>query len=162
MANLLHALSDLLIALKEVVLSSGMLLLPWIPLFAWVIFWALGVNWVNLRDVLRRGGWIGLLLIGLMAVLVWGSVWPPPRGHYDLMGLRISNYVGKTVYVTGLICLMLLSGAVQLSGSCSRWLCFPVDVPEDDHHGHGDHGHGDHGHHDQHGHDDHGHAPAHH
>lgn len=152
MENLFTALADLILALKDVVLSLGMLLLPWIPLFAWVIFWTCGVNWIKLRDVLRKGGWIGVVLIGLMAVLVWGTVWPPSLGHYDLLGLRISNFVGKTVYVSGLICLMLLSGSVQLSGACNRWLCFPEETPEDDHaHGH-----------DSHGHDDHGHAPAHH
>jgi len=160
MSNLITALADLLLALKDVVVSLGFLLLPWIPLFAWVAFWTFGVNWTQLRDVLRKGGWIGVVLIGLVAVLVWGSVWPPARGHYDLLGLRISNFVGKTVYVSGLICLMLLSGSVQLSGACNRWLCFPEDTPEDDH-AHGDHGHGDHAHGD-HGHSDHGHAPAHH
>ena len=162
MPNLMYALADLVLALRDVVLSLGLLLLPWIPLFAWVLFWTLGVNWNTLRDVLRRGGWIGVVLIGLVAVLAWGSVWPPPRGYYDLLGLRISNFVGKTVYVSGLICLMLLSGAVQLSGSCSRWLCFPVDAPEDHHAGHGEDGHG-HENHALDGHGDHqSPAPAHH
>lgn len=160
MANLFTALADLFLALKDVVFSLGLLLLPWIALFAWVAFWTFGVDWVKLRDVLRKGGWIGVILLGLVAVLVWGTVWPPPRGHYDLLGLRISNFVGKTVYVTGLICLMLLSGSVQLSGACRGWLAFPEDAPEDDHgHGHDDH----HGHGEDHGHGgDHGHAAAHH
>lgn len=153
MANLLHALLELVVALKDVVWSLGVVLAPWTPLFAWIIFWTLGVNWLKLRPILRDGGWIGLLLLGAVAVLVWGVVAPPARGYYDLIGLHVSNFVGKTMYVTGLICLMLLSGSVQLSGCCNSWLVFPQDVPEDDHHGHG---HDDHGH----GHD-HGHAAAH-
>lgn len=142
MENLFTALADLIIAAKDVLISLVVLLLPWITLFAWVLFWSFGVDWQKLRLILRNGGWIGVVLIGIVAVLVWGTVSPPPLGHYDLLGLRISNYVGKTVYVSGLICLMLLAGSVQLSGACNRFLCFPADADDDDlAHDHDNHGH---------------------
>jgi len=159
MGSLLHALLDLVVALKDVVWSLGAILIPWIPLLAWIAYWTLGANWFKLRPVLRDGGWVGLLLLGAVAVLVWGVVAPPPRGHYDLLGLHVSNFVGKTMFVSGLICLMLLSGSVQLSGCCNSWLTFPEDPVDDGHggHGHDDHGHGGH----DHGHDSHGHASAH-
>jgi len=70
-------------------------------------------------------------------VIVWGSIAPPASGSYDLYGLTISNYVGKTVFVTGLICLMLLAGAAQLSGFCSAWCDFSDETVEDEHHQHG-------------------------
>ena len=39
-------------------------------------------------------------------------------GYHRLLGLRVSNFVGKTVYVTALICIMFLCGSVQLGGCC--------------------------------------------
>ena len=139
---------------------------PWLPLVlglgVWIAFWTCAVNWVRFREVLVRGGWLGLLLLAFAAVLVWGTVDPPRhyavstsdgrtihgtlvgyttdgltladaagesvtipdaqveriRAYHYLLGLRVSNLVGKTVYVTGLICIMFLCGSVQLGGCC--------------------------------------------
>src|SRR5262245_15961448 len=93
-------------------------LVPWTPLAAWIAFWLLAVNWIRLRQVLARGGWIGLVLIGAVAVLVWGYV-SPGSGAFDFFGLRVSNFVEKTIYVSGLVCLMFLCGALQLAGFSS-------------------------------------------
>lgn len=118
---------------------------PWTPLAAWVVFWLLAVNWVKLRETLAKGGWIGLALIGLVAVLVWGSVAPETSG-VDLFGLRVSNFVEKAVYVSGLTCIMFLAGALQLSGFCSQYCQFSEPILIAESHGHGGHGHDDHGH----------------
>lgn len=126
MEQLLNSLIDLGLALWNLVLSLGVLLLPWLPLAAWIVFWTLCVNWVKLRDVLLRGGAVGLVLIGLVWILVWGSIAPPDQTHH-ILGLTVSNFVGKTVYVSGLIAIMLLSGAVQLSGCCDRFCRFDDD-----------------------------------
>lgn len=157
MQALWDALVQLFDALLALVVSLGSLIVPWLPLLAWIAFWLFAVNWVKLRQILLRGGWVGLVLIGLMAIMVWGVVAPPVGDSHYLFGLRVSNFVGKTIYVTTLACIMLLCGAVQLSGlfaGCCDFTHF--ESPADDDHGHGDHGHGDHGH-DAHG--DH-HAPA--
>ena len=146
MNQLLTSLQSLLIAGWEVVLALLVLILPWTPLVAWVVFWMLAVNWVQLRQVMIRGGWIGVVLMGLVMVLVWAVVAPPASGSHHLFGLSVSNFVGKTVYVTSLLTILFLCGAVQLSGACGWLAHFSEDAPEDDHHGHGDHGHDDHGH----------------
>ena len=39
----------------------------------------------------------GLFFIGLIAVLVWGVVAPPAEGVHNFLGLKLSNFVGKTV-----------------------------------------------------------------
>ncbi|MBW3543742.1 MAG: hypothetical protein KY476_26135 [Planctomycetes bacterium] len=154
--QLWFAFRDLLVALAE-------LLAPWLPLIValglWITFWTCAVNWERLRRVLLEGGWIGLVLVGLVTVLVWGTVDPPQwreirtddgrvftgyllgrtddtlrisgadepiaveriastDTYHRLLGLKVSNYVGKTVYVTALICIMLLCGSVQLAGCC--------------------------------------------
>lgn len=131
------------------------IVVPWTPLIAWVAFWLLAVNWVKVREVMIKGGWIGVVLIGLIMIMVWGVVAPPAGGTHHLFGLNVTNFVGKTVYVTALFTIMFLCGSVQLSGACGKFAQFPEDVVDD---GHGDsHGHDNHGH----GHDDHGHAGAH-
>jgi len=154
MQALLISLLELVFAVLDVLWSLGQVLLPWSPLAAWVIFWMFAVNWVKTRDVLvHKGGWVGVLLLAVVWIIVWGVIAPPASGYYDLFGLHINNFVGKTVYVTGLLCLMLLAGAAQLAGVCTRCMCFPDETVELEAsgHGHDDHGHG-------HGADDHGHG----
>jgi hypothetical protein len=103
------------------------------------------------------------VLIGFVAVLVWGNV--APGGGMDFFGLKISNFVEKTVYVSGLACIMFIAGALQLSGFCSEWCQFEEPVLIAESHGHGAHGPDAHGHgangHDSHGQDSHGHGGHH-
>jgi hypothetical protein len=118
MEALLQALGQLIAVLWDLVTIVGRLTVPYLPLAAWIVFWLFAVNWAKLWPVLRwrSGGWVGLVLIGLLAVLVWGTVSPPEAGTHSFLGLNVSNYVGKTAYVTMLICIMLLCGSIQLSG----------------------------------------------
>jgi hypothetical protein len=106
----------LLSALWSIVLDVGLIVLPWLPLVAWIVFWTFAVNWARLRrTVVLDGGWIGVLLLGAIAVLVWATIAPPAGGRHELLGLSTSNYVGKTIYVTALIVIAFLCGSVQLS-----------------------------------------------
>lgn len=144
MQPLLDNFLQLVGALWGLLTSLVDLLAPWLPLAAWCGFWTFGVDWTRLRRILLQGGWIGLLLIGLVMILVWGTVAPPAGGRHVILTLSLSNFVGKTVYTTTLFVLMFLCGSVQLSGCCGNLCSFPEDEPED--HGHGGHGHGGHGH----------------
>ena len=143
MNQLLTSLQSLLAASWEVVIALLVLILPWMPLLAWVAFWLLAVNWVKLRDVMLRGGWIGVVLMGLVMVLVWSLVAPPASGSHHLFGLNVSNFVGKTVYVTALLTILFLCGSVQLSGACGTLAQFPEVSPDDEGHGHEGDGHDD-------------------
>ncbi|VAX36915.1 hypothetical protein MNBD_PLANCTO02-959 [hydrothermal vent metagenome] len=114
-------------ALWNVIVDLGSLLLPWTPLFAWIVFWMFAVNWLKLRKIMLKGGWVGVLLIGFVWILVWGTISPPivaAAGKHHIFGLTLSNYVGKTVYVTMIYCIMFLSGSVQLSGALGKWCLF--------------------------------------
>lgn len=143
---IVDSLVQLIIALLLFVATIAAVLLPWTPLIAWLAFWMFAVNWTKLREVLISGGWTGFVLIGVFAILVWGSIAPPPTGVYELFGLTLSNFVGKTVFVTGLMCLALLAGSLQLSGFCASCCRFEEPAAEDDHahDAHGGHGHDSH------------------
>lgn len=136
--TLLDSLTALLQALAQVLAVLGEAIVPWWPLIAWIAFWTFAVNWVRLREFLLAGGWIGVLLIAVMTVLVWGVVLPPADGAHHLLGLNVSNFVGKFMYVTALLVIMLLCGSVQLSGSVDRYLHFAE--PEDESHDQADAG----------------------
>jgi hypothetical protein len=145
MVDVLQHLVQLLLALWDLVVAVLALLVPWTPLAAWVAFWLYAVDWVKLREIIVRGGWIGLVLLGVMAAFLWGLVAPPESGAHHLLGLTVSNFVGKLIYVTSLLVIMQLCGSVQLAGLCGRWASFPEDAPEAhaDHGGHAG-GHGEH------------------
>lgn len=142
MHALVESLLQLCTALGGLIVALGAVLLPFLPLAAWIAYWMFGVNWTKLRSVLLSGGWIGLLLLGGAAVLVWGTVAPPPAGAHHFLGLTVGNFVGKTVLVTTLVCIMFLCGSVQLSGFCGSLCKFEEPALEPAHHGHAaDHGH---------------------
>jgi hypothetical protein len=152
---------DILTALLDLIQSLGLLLLavvqavlPWSALIGWIAWWTLAVDWVRLRSYLLQGGWIGVMLIALTAILVWGVVAPPDGGSHSLLGLHVSNFVGKTIYVTALLVIMLLCGSVQLSGCCSKLVNLEQPSSGGDGHGQDSHGHDDH-------HDGHAHAAHH-
>lgn len=145
MEQLIVSLGKFLDAGWHVIVDLLAIIVPWAPLIAWIAFWLLAVNWEKLYPVLAKGAVIGVILIGLMMILIWGLIAPPPDGVHHLFGLRPTNFVGKTIYVTMLFTIMALCGSVQLSGACGPLCRFPEDQPEDDHHAH-DHGHDDHGH----------------
>ncbi len=131
MTELFINLGDLIMAAWGVLSSILFLLLPWIALGAWVLYWLCAVNWKKLYAVLiPQFGWIGVVLLGFAMILVWSTVAPPAAGVHYILGLTVSNIVGKTVYVVMLFCIAGLCGAVQLSGSMCD-CCIP-DEPEEE------------------------------
>jgi hypothetical protein len=153
--DLFISLVDVVWSLLKVLVNLARVILPWLPLLTWIGFWTFAVNWTKAFPILRRGGMAGVILLMFVAVLVWGAVAPPVDGKHVMLGLSVSNYAGKFIYVTMLTCIALLCGSAQLSGAFGR-LCEFADEPTEDDHGHG-HGNG-HGHDDDgHGSHDHGH-----
>jgi hypothetical protein len=144
MQPLLEALSQFLSGTGSLLTALAAVVLPWAPLACWIAFWLFGVNWVRFRESLAAGGWIGVLLIAAIAVLIWGNIAPPDDGFHVVIGLPVSNFVGKTVYASALVCIMFLAGSLQLSGCCANCCRFeePVEVVEAHGHDQGpDHGH---------------------
>lgn len=126
---LLYSCILVLVAVWDLVLAILRVLVAWTPLATWIGFWLCCVNWRELRPLLARGGWIGLILLGFVMIMVWGNVSPAEDGVHYIFGLQLSNFVAKTVYVTALFCIMLLCGSVQLSGIGSQF-CSSDEEPE--------------------------------
>jgi hypothetical protein len=150
--DLFSSLVDVVRSLLNVVVNLARVILPWLPLLAWIGFWTFAVNWSKTFPILRKGGMVGVILLMFLAVLVWGAVAPPVDGKHVMLGLSVSNYAGKFIYVTMLTCIALLCGSAQLSGAFGQ-LCEFSEEPEDDDHGHshgqghgGEDGHGGHDH----------------
>lgn len=114
--ELIDNLVTLFWSLLDVVVALVKVVLPWLPLLAWIAFWTLAVNWVRAFDILRRGGFVGVLLLMFAAVLVWGAVAPPVAGHHEIFTLQVDNYPGKFFYVTALTCIAFLCGSAQMNG----------------------------------------------
>lgn len=135
MQAILDSLIELFWAVFGVFASVGQVIVPLTPLLLWVAFWTFAVDWVKLRSFFLKGGIVGVVLIALMAIFVWGSISPPPDGQHYILGRSLDNFVGKTVYVTGLVCIMFLSGAVQLAGVFGQYTPPQPEEAADDHHG---------------------------
>lgn len=125
------SLQDLFLALGNLIVSLLQTVAPWTPLLAWIAFWLFAVNWVKLRSVMTAGGWIGVVLIGLVWVATWGTISPAEEHH--LLGLTVSNYVGKTVFVTVLLCIMFLCGSLQLAGFLPACCSHDAESTDDAH-----------------------------
>lgn len=133
--TVLESLKQFFLAFVDLLKAIGEAFEPHLGLYLalalWILFWVGAVNWVRLRRILLSGGWIGVLFVALMTVLVWGSIAPPEGGTHYLLGLSVSNYFGKMVYVTGFLCIMLICGSVQLAVNPHQ-----EEEPEPEDHGH--------------------------
>ena len=129
--ELLQSLLNVFWSLLDVIVAFVHVILPWLPLLAWIAYWSLAVNWVKAFDIFRRGGYIGVLLLMFVAVIVWGAVAPPVEGSHTVFGLTVSNYAGKFIYVTMLTCIALLCGSVQMSGTFRSLVNFSDDSDAD-------------------------------
>ncbi len=127
LVELFQNLYELFWSLLAVVVALVKVILPWLPLLAWIAFWTLAVDWVKASAVLWRGGFIGVGLLALAAVGVWGVAAPPVAGHHEIFGLTVDNYVGKFIYVTMLTCIAFLCGAAQMNGFAQGLVCFDND-----------------------------------
>ena len=130
--ELFQSLVNVFWSLLDVVVALVRVILPWLPLLAWLAYWSLAVNWAKATRILWNGGFIGVLLLMFVTVLVWGAVAPPIEGTHSLFGLTVSNYAGKFIYVTMLTCITLLCGSVQMSGTFGSLVDFSNEDGQDE------------------------------
>ncbi len=130
--SIVEALGQILLAIQQILTAIGSVVFtsPVLPLLCWTGFWLFAVDWTRLRQIILGGGWMGVLLIGVVMVIVWQQISPSTRAVFGLT--ELSGYIEKLVYVTALLSLMFVCGAVQLTGCCSRCLPGVSTSPEPD------------------------------
>lgn len=83
-----------------------------VALVLWIVWWLFLVDWAATRDSLKQGGWVGLILLGLLTVLVWGCLSPADR---EYLPIPLPNFLEEFTVVFGLYVVMLGCGALQLA-----------------------------------------------
>ena len=98
----------------SLLLTLAMLLLPVLPLLAWIAFWYLAVDWRKLKPALQSGGWLPLLVVtvGLVAIVAAIDTDPQPRTVGPLTVTPIASTVGWALI---LLATMFYAGSAQLS-----------------------------------------------
>ncbi|MEE3365373.1 MAG: hypothetical protein VX304_06980 [Planctomycetota bacterium] len=123
--SIVEALGQIIFGLQQIVssIASVVLTAPVLPVLCWTVFWLFAVDWIRLRQILLKGGWLGVMLVGFVMVIVWQQISP---GSQSVLGLELNGYIEKLVYVTALLSVMFVCGAVQLTGCCTRWCAAEV------------------------------------
>ena len=125
--NIVDALEQILLGFKQIltVVASVIFTAPVLPVLAWALFWLFAVDWTRLRQIILKGGWLGVALVGVVMVVVWQQIVPEAE---VVLNLEVNGYIEKMVYVTALFSVMFVCGAIQLTGCCRR--CCPVPTTE--------------------------------
>ena len=127
LGNLIDAVGQILLGLKQIltVVASEVFSAPVLPVLVWSLFWLFAVDWTRLRQIILKGGWLGVVLVGVVMVVVWQQIVPEAE---VVLNLEVNGYIEKMVYVTALFSVMFVCGAIQLTGCCRR--CCPVPTTE--------------------------------
>ena len=76
--NIVDALEQILLGFKQIltVVASVIFTAPVLPVLAWALFWLFAVDWTRLRQIILKGGWLGVVLVGVVMVVVWQQIVP--------------------------------------------------------------------------------------
>ena len=76
--NLVEAVGQILLGLKQIltVLATEVFSAPVLPILVWSLFWLFAVDWTRLRQIILKGGWLGVVLVGVVMVIIWQQVVP--------------------------------------------------------------------------------------
>lgn len=96
----------------------GHILFRLLPLIAFVAWCLWGIDWRKTWPVLADGGWVPMLLVGLMAGVVWSFVFPTTATLFGF--IPIPNGLWQVGAAGLLICLALACGWLQ-----GRLGCYP-------------------------------------
>jgi len=79
--SIIEAVGQILLAMQQIVTAIGSVVFtsPVLPLLCWAGFWLFAVDWTRLRQIMLGGGWMGVLLIGVVMVIVPVEGPSPPK-----------------------------------------------------------------------------------
>ena len=92
--NLVEAVGQILLGLKQIltVLATEVFSAPVLPILVWSLFWLFAVDWTRLRQIILKGGWLGVVLVGVVLVIIWQQVVPEAE---VVLGLEVNGYIEK-------------------------------------------------------------------
>jgi hypothetical protein len=102
----------------------GHLLAKVLPIVAFIAWCLWGVDWRKTWPVLAEGGWVPLVLVGLMAGVVWALVFPATAILFGF--IPVPNGLWQIGAAGLLICLAFTCGWLQ---GLLRW--YPPEISFD-------------------------------
>ena len=113
----------------------GQVLVPGLLLLAWVGWWLFAVNWIVAWDWLRRGAWVGVVLLAVMAALAWSQIAP---SNLSLGFAAAPNFWWQLAATAVLVGLAFFSGWLQgvIGWMPANISIYPAEATHDDTHGH--------------------------
>lgn len=134
----LTRISEIVIAiagnLGQLIFELVQLGVNWALVLVWLAWWLAAVNWTKLWPVLRKGAWMPLVLLCILAALVWSRLAPGAAGGWPV-------FWGHLAAVACLAVSALVCGWLQ---GLFHWAPAEINLNPPAHgHGH-DHGHGHH------------------
>lgn len=90
------------------------LLVPVLPLLAWLAFWYFAVDWSRLGPAIRRGGWVPVAMLAVLAASIAATIVRDrdPRTIGPLSVSPTAEVIGWTLI---LVAGVFYAGAAQLS-----------------------------------------------
>ena len=73
MVDILNTSIQLVVTLATLIVEIGSLALRHALVITWVAWWLWGVNWSKAWGALARGGWVGVVLLTLIAAATWSA-----------------------------------------------------------------------------------------
>ena len=114
MSKLVEQFLAFLSAGGALLLTLASLLVPLIPLLAWMAFWSFAVEWTTFRATLRRGGWVVVVAFAAIGLAVAAATQSgtEPQQFGPLTVSPLAYNIGWTAL---LLSTMFYAGALQLS-----------------------------------------------
>ncbi|HEV3146375.1 MAG TPA: hypothetical protein VGZ47_20980 [Gemmataceae bacterium] len=132
MAELLHALTQILTDLLQLFRLILVPVLFTLPYLLWFFYCLLAVNWKKLAPTLRGGAWLPAVLISILVALAWSQISPTSVRLFGFMHLGNFWWQAGAVAIWG--CLGLFAGWLQQRYS---WTPKEIAIEPPPVHGHG-------------------------
>lgn len=146
---IINAAGGLVVAAYQFLLAIGVLGVANWGLVVWVLYWLFLARWPDLRTQLRRGAWVGLVLLYILVAWVWGVC---TASQYRFGGVVLPSVAEKFLLAALWLAVAFICGSLQdyfsLTPPAVEIAGPPEGAPADTQgaHGHASHQHDGHAH----------------
>jgi hypothetical protein len=127
-----------LLALFAIILWIALWLWTHLPIVLWIAWWLWAVNWSKVWPVLKKGAWLGVVLLIWLAAMVWSHIDPNPWAVPEIGS--VPSVWACLGCVCALSALALFCGWLQ---GVMGWAPAEIELEPVEEHAHvAEHGHG--------------------